>query len=281
MNYTVERLFEDFSFEATTKDVATLGSLSRGITPHRIITLPYLPTESDEARIAAASRLVAEGFQPMPHFSARRIASEGEFHALLDGVVKAGAKRCLVIAGDPVQPLGPFADSLALIESNAFENAGMETLGIAGHPEGHSAMSRDETFLVLARKSEAILERGMKAEIITQFAFDADAVLRWLKDLRARGISHRVRLGVAGPASLRTLMRFAALCGVASSASIIAKYGLSLTNLLGSSGPEKFIARLLTELAPEHGEVHLHFYPFGGPAKTLDWIAEHLGHART
>lgn len=281
MNYTVERLFEGFSLEATTKDVATLGSLSRGITPHRIITLPYLPTESDEARIAAASHLVAEGFQPMPHFSARRIASEGEFYALLDGVVKAGAKRCLVIAGDPVQPLGPFADSLALIESNAFENAGMETLGIAGHPEGHSAMSRDETFLVLARKSEAILERGMKAEIITQFAFDADAVLCWLKDLRARGISHRVRLGVAGPASLRTLMRFAALCGVASSASIIAKYGLSLTNLLGSSGPEKFIARLLTELAPEHGEVHLHFYPFGGPAKTLDWIAEHLGHART
>ena len=280
MNYTVEQLFEDFSFEATSKDVAILGAVSYKIMPHKIIAVPYLPTETNEVRIAAASALVTGGFQPMPHFSARRIGSEAEFHTLLDGIAKAGAKRCLIVAGDPAQPMGPFAESLALIETGAFEKAGIQTLGLAGHPEGHSTMSRDETFSVLARKSEAILKRGMKAEILTQFAFDADAVLRWLKDLRGRGINHPVRLGVAGPASLKTLLRFAALCGVASSASVIAKYGLSLTNLLGSSGPEKLIGRLLTELGPEHGKVHLHFYPFGGTAKTLDWITEHLGHKR-
>jgi len=280
MNFTVEQLFDGFSFEATVKDVASLGTISHKIMPQKIIAVPYLPAETNEARISAVSALVSGGFQPMPHFSARRIASEAEFHSLVNGVAKVGAKRCLIIAGDPAQPIGPYAESLILIESGAFEKAGVNTLGIAGHPEGHSNMSRDETFLVLARKSEAISKRGMKVEIVTQFAFDADAVLRWLKDLRARGIGHPVRLGVAGPASLRTLLRFAALCGVASSASIIAKYGLSLTNLLGSSGPEKLIARLLTELRPEHGEVHLHFYPFGGTAKTLDWISEHLGQAR-
>ena len=276
MNYTVEKLFENFSFEATTKDVANLGALSHKISPQKIITVPYLPTETNEARIAATTALVSGGFQPMPHFSARRISSAAEFHALLDGVAKAGAKRCLVIAGDPARAVGPYSESLTLIETNAFEQAGIETLGIAGHPEGHPAMSRDESFLVLARKSAAIEKRNMKVEIVTQFAFDADAVLRWLKDLRQRGISQPVRLGVAGPASLRTLLRFAALCGVASSASVIAKYGLSLTNLLGSSGPEKLVARLLTELRPEHGQVRLHFYPFGGTAKTLDWIAEHF-----
>jgi methylenetetrahydrofolate reductase (NADPH) len=267
MNRTVEQLFDGFSFEATVKDVASLGAILHKIMPHKIIAVPYLPAETNEVRIAAVAALVLGGFQPMPHFSARRIASEAEFHFLVNGVAKVGAKRCLIIAGDPAQPIGPYAESLTLIESGAFEKAGVNTLGIAGHPEGHSNMSRDETFLVLARKSEAISKRGMKVEIVTQFAFDADAVLRWLKDLRARGIGHPVRLGVAGPASLRTLLRFAALCGVASSASIIAKYGLSLTNLLGSSGPEKLIARLLTELRPEHGEVHLHFYPFGGTSQ--------------
>jgi methylenetetrahydrofolate reductase (NADPH) len=280
MNFTVEQLFDGFSFEATVKDVANLGAISHKIMPQKIIAVPYLPTETNEARIAAVAALVLAGFQPMPHFSARRIASEAEFHILVNGVAKVGAKRCLIIAGDPAQPIGPYAESLTLIESGAFEKAGVNTLAIAGHPEGHSNMSRDQTFVVLARKSEAILGRGTKVEIVTQFAFDADAVLRWLKDLRARGIGHPVRLGVAGPASLRTLLRFAALCGVASSASVIAKYGLSLTNLLGSSGPEKLIARLLTELRPEHGEVHLHFYPFGGTAKTLDWISEHLGQTR-
>lgn len=280
MNYTVDQLFDGFSFETTTKDVANLGAISHKIMPKKIIAVPYLPTETNEARIAAVSALVLGGFQPMPHFSARRIGSEGEFHSLLDGIARVGTKRCLIVAGDPAQPVGPFSESMTLIETGAFEKAGINILGIAGHPEGHSNMSRDETFVVLSRKSDAILKRGMKVEIVTQFAFDADAVLRWLKDLRARGIGHPVRLGVAGPASLRTLLRFAALCGVASSASVIAKYGLSLTNLLGSSGPEKLIARLLTELRPEHGEVHLHFYPFGGTAKTLDWISEHLGKAR-
>ena len=281
MNYTVERLFADFSFETTSKDASNFDGVAHRISLQKIIAIPYLPSDSNEARIAAASALTGHEFQAMPHFSARRIPSESEFYILLRGVAKAGAQRCLVIAGDPAQAMGPFADSHALIETGAFEKAGVQTIGIAGHPEGHSHMSRDETFLVLARKCDAISRRGMNTEIITQFAFDADAVLGWLKELRAKGLRHPVRLGVAGPASLRTLLRFAALCGVASSASVIAKYGLSLTNLLGSSGPEKLIARLLTELGPEHGEVRLHFYPFGGVAKTLDWIGEHVGMARS
>ena len=280
MTYTVESLFDGFSFEATTKDVANRAGFAAKVAPHKIITVPYLPAETNEARIAAVQTLVSGGFDAMPHFSARRITSDVEFRTLLHGVAQAGAKRCLVIAGDPAQAMGPFSDSMRLIETGAFEKAGIKTLGIAGHPEGHSAMTRDESFVVLMRKCEGILKCGMSAEILTQFAFDADAVLRWLKELRLRGIFYPVRLGVAGPASLKTLMRFAALCGVASSASVIAKYGLSLTNLLGSSGPEKFIARLLTELTPEHGEVHLHFYPFGGTGKTLDWISEHLHKAR-
>ena len=280
MNFTVEQLFDGFSFEATPKDVANLGVVSHRILPQKIIMVPYLPMDTNEARIIAATNLVAGGFQPMPHIAARRISSHHELNAVIDGISKARVKRCMLIAGDPAQPMGPFSETLNVIESGAFENSGIQTLGIAGHPEGHSVMTKDETFLVLARKGEAILKRGMEVEIVTQFAFDADAVLSWLQELRKRGINHPVRLGVAGPASLRTLLRFAALCGVASSASVIAKYGLSLTNLLGSSGPEKMVARLLTELGPEHGQVHLHFYPFGGVAKTLDWISEHLSRTR-
>ncbi len=275
MGYDIERLFKDYSLETTAKDISSFTVHAEKISPHKIIAIPYLPSDSNELRIHAAQVLASSGFQPMPHFSARRIKSESDFHNLLNGVAKAGARRCLLIAGDPAQSLGCYADSLSLIETSAFEKAGITRLAIAGHPEGHPAMTRQETFEILARKCEAILRRGMTPEIITQFAFDADAVLHWLEQLRGMGIHHLVRLGVAGPASLKTLMRFAALCGVASSASVIAKYGLSLTNLLGSSGPEKFVARLLTELAPKHGVVHLHFYPFGGTEKTLNWIAKH------
>ena len=86
------------------------------------------------------------------------------------------------------------------------------------------------------------------------------------------GIDAPVRLGVPGPAGIKTLMRFAALCGVGASTAVLRKYGLSLGNLIGSAGPDRFVAILEAALTPDHGPVRLHFYPFGGLARTLDWI---------
>lgn len=111
--------------------------------------------------------------------------------------------------------------------------------------------------------------------IVTQFAFDADAMLAWLKELRARGHDHAVRIGVPGPAGIKTLARFAAMCGVGASAAVFAKYGISIGKLIGTAGPDKFVDRLAAGLGPEHGPVRLHFYPFGGIGKTVGWIRDY------
>jgi methylenetetrahydrofolate reductase (NADPH) len=68
------------------------------------------------------------------------------------------------------------------------------------------------------------------------------------------------------------LMRFAARCGVGASTAVLAKYGISITKLIGSAGPDKLVDRLARDLGPEHGAVRLHFYPFGGLGKTVEWI---------
>ncbi|WP_231635902.1 hypothetical protein [Novosphingobium sp. ST904] len=70
-------------------------------------------------------------------------------------------------------------------------------------------------------------------------------------------------------------MRFAARCGVGASASVLTKYGISITRLIGSAGPDKLVDALERGLAPAHGKVRLHFYPFGGMEKTVDWINEY------
>ncbi|MFN4095772.1 MAG: methylenetetrahydrofolate reductase, partial [Sphingomonas sp.] len=180
--------------------------------------------------------------------------------------------------GDPSKPAGPFADSASLIATGAFERSGIRAIGVGGHPEGHPNMTEAECFAVLDGKCHEIARRGMAPLIVTQFGFDADAVVRWLGALRGRGIDAPVRLGVPGPAGIKTLMRFAALCGVGASTAVLRKYGLSLGNLIGSAGPDRFVAILETALTPDHGPVRLHFYPFGGLARTLDWID---GYART
>jgi len=89
----------------------------------------------------------------------------------------------------------------------------------------------------------------MAPMIVTQFTFDADRVLDWLKELRARGITAPVRIGVPGPAGIKRLSR-----------------------LIGTAGPDKLVDTLADGVRPEHGMVRLHFYPFGGLKKTVEWI---------
>ncbi len=265
---------DGYSLEITARDVEPLRNAAPLIPAETPVAITWLPGEEPDARVAAAVAVRQLGFEPMPHFSARRIQSHSEFGSYLRAVVdQAGVRRCFIVAGDPDEPQGPFFDTSALIATGAFEGNGITAIGIGGHPEGHPHMTADQAWNVLEKKIADIERRGMSPLVVTQFGFDPDAFLIWLRDLRRRGIEAPVRIGVPGPAGIKTLLRFAARCGVGASASVMAKYGLSITNLLGSAGPDKLVDAFGTSLGEEHGRVRLHFYPFGGLAKTVEWIA--------
>jgi methylenetetrahydrofolate reductase (NADPH) len=267
------RVTDGFSIEITAKDADALKHVAPSLPPGTPVSVTFLPGETLDARIAATTAVRQLGFEPMPHFSARRIESHAEFEAYLDAIVgRAQVRRCFVIAGDRETPAGPFADSSALIATGLFEKAGIKAIGIAGHPDGHPNMSAEQCWDVLKTKTADIERRGMASLIVTQFGFDAESVLAWLKELRQRGIGSPVRLGVPGPAGIKTLLRFAARCGVQASASVMTKYGLSITNLLGSAGPDHMVDSLAEHISAEHGRVRLHFYPFGGLERTVEWI---------
>jgi methylenetetrahydrofolate reductase (NADPH) len=54
------------------------------------------------------------------------------------------------------------------------------------------------------------------------------------------------------------------------------KYGASITKLLSTAGPELILRDLEAGLAPHaHGQSSLHFYPFGGFARTAEWARRH------
>ncbi len=264
---------DQYSLEVTAKDAAALRDAAPLIPAQTPLSITFLPDEKPEARIATVVAARQMGFEPMPHFSARRIVSEAEFESYLRGVVEqAQVTRCFIVAGDPPAALGPYSDSLSLIQTGAFEKAGIKAIGIGGHPEGHPIMSVDECWAALEAKVKEIEQRGMSALIVTQFGFDSGRVLSWLRELRERGIDTPVRVGIPGPASIGLLLRFAARCGVGASTAVMRKYGVSVTNLLGSAGPDKLVDGFARALGPEHGEVRLHFYPFGGLVKTVAWI---------
>ncbi len=267
---------DGFSLEMTAKDEGALRDAAPLIPADTPIAITYLPGEEINARVAATVAVRELGFEPMPHFSARRITSEDDFEGYLKAVVEqAGVKRCFIVAGDPPEPVGPYWDTMALIRTGAFERSGVQAIGIGGHPEGHPNMTEAECWAVLEAKVREIESRGMAALIVTQFSFDPDACLNWLKQLRARGIQCPVRMGVPGPAGIKRLLAYAARCGVGASTSVLKKYGISVTNLLGTAGPDKLVNQFARGLGEEHGRVRLHFYPFGGMTKTLEWIQDY------
>lgn len=267
---------DGYSLEMTAKDRAALTDAAAAIAPETPVAVTFLPGESIDARIEAAAEVRRLGFEPMPHLSARRITSHEELEqTVARTVAEAGARRMFLVAGDPPVPAGPFSDTMALIETGIFEANGIEAIGIAGHPEGHPAMNLSETWEALETKRAAITARGMATLIVTQFGFDADAFIDWLEALRTRGIDCPVRIGVPGPAGIKTLMRFASHCGVGASAAVLTKYGISITKLLGNAGPDKLVDRFAERLTPDHGPVRLHFYPFGGLSRTVEWINQY------
>lgn len=266
-------LFTDYSLEITPKDVEALQNAAHMIPQGTLISCTFLPGAEFEDRVVAARAIQDLGFKPVPHISARRLLVKEDLNRFLDMLAaQIDLKHVFVIAGDPSEPLGPYDDALAVINSGTLKAYGIEHVGISGYPEGHPDITNEKLAKAMADKVASLKEQGIDYSIMTQFGFDADPVLDWLKQIRAEGIDGPVRIGLAGPASIKTLLRFAARCGVGTSAKVVKKYGLSITSLIGSAGPDPVIADLVPALGAEHGKVHLHFYPFGGLVKTNEWI---------
>lgn len=273
--YSTSRLLCNYSVEITARDTSSLLEAAPYLPIGSRVSITFLPNEDFPARIKAARCVRELGFIPVPHLSARRFTSAHELEHFLSELASGtnGVDHCFIVAGDLDRPQGPYNDALSIIRSGLLEKYGVRNIGIAGYPEGHPKIDRPCLLQAMQDKHAAAEALGMRVSIVTQFGFNADPILNWLQELRQCGIQAEVYVGVPGPASARTLLRFATRCGVAASTQVIGKYGLSLANLLTTTGPDSIVSRLQQNLdSARHGEVFLHFYPFGGLPKTVEWV---------
>ena len=224
--------------------------------------------------VAACVRLRRAGFNPVPHIAARRVASFTQASDFVQrAAAEAGVTRALVIGGDPDQPVGPFPDAYDLLASRLLEHHGLREVLFAGYPEGHpriAARTLDEALrakLVLARG------QGLEPSVVTQFGFDAEPIRRWIGALRAHDIFCPVRIGVAGPATVATLAKYAVRCGIGSSLRALARGHTAFARILAEAGPDALIEALVSGEDSAQPVDGLHLFTFGGVRRTAEWIS--------
>ena len=267
-------LVDGFSLEMTGKDVPGLHEARTVIPRGTKVNVTFLGNEDLEMRVAAASAVKELGFTPVPHISARRLASQAELEEFLGRLQDVGAtEHVFAVGGDPAEPVGPYPDALSLIQSGLLQQYGVREVSIAGYPEGHPDIPDDVLWRHLDEKALALAQQGLDAVVLTQFAFDTDPVVDWIAAVRDRGIDAPIRIGTPGPAGIKRLVSFARRFGVGANAMIVKKYGFSLTNLMGTAGPDRFVSDLAEQL-PAASTVKLHFYTFGGLLATAQWARE-------
>ena len=237
------------------------------------VTITFLPGDNYRRNVETASALRRAGYNPVPHIAAREMPSRealDDFLARARG--EADVTRILVIAGDVAAAKGPYKSSLDVCHSGLIEAHGLQSVSIAGHPEGHPFFTPQNAFKSLASWRDWGGQAGIRVEVITQFCFESAPILQWIGELESQAGGVPVIVGLAGPATPATLMKFALRCGIGNSMRSLRGQIGRFGRLLTDTGPDDVIRGL--QSAPETSKASIagfHLFPFGGLHKAGVW----------
>ncbi len=281
-------LLEGFSIEVMPRTAAKVDDLGALLPQGTRVYVAHIEGTPIDDMVRCAARLARDGFEVMPHFPARLIADRA---TLEDWIARyqgeAGVTSALVLAGGLARPQGDFSDSMQLLATGAFEAAGFNRIHVAGHPEGNRDIDPDgrmkNVWQALEWKQKYAKDTGVDMAIATQFAFDAAPIIAWADELRAHAITLPVHIGIAGPAKLQTLIRFAIACGVGPSLKVLQKRARDVTRLLLPFEPTEVVAALAAHKAahPDFAVERVHLFPLGGIRASAEWARAHSAPAHS
>ena len=272
-------LLEDFSIEVMPRSAAKIDDFRAILPAGTRVYLAHIDGTDFADMLATARRLVDEGFAVMPHFPARGIADRAELARRIAAYSDIGVSRALVIAGGIDTPRGAYHEAMQLLRTGLFDAAGFTELHVAGHPEGNRdidpAGGDAACLAALVEKDGFRRETDAAMAIATQFAFEAAPVIAWTDRLRAAGVTLPVHIGVAGPAKLQTMLKFAMACGIGPSLRVLQRRAADLTRLMTPFEPTEFLSDLAAHKAahPDFAVERVHFFPLGGITAATDWAA--------
>lgn len=265
------------TIEASPKQVLTTEGLGALFPKGTWVYLTDVGIDPLDTIVAAAARLRSFGYVPVPHIPARRIESLQMLETRVARLKReANVDNVLLIAGEAERQMGPYSASIEILQTDILSQYGIGRIGVAGHPEGSPVMTNDMVTASLKEKSDFASHCDAEMYVVTQFGFDAERFIAWADELPSKGIFLPIHLGMAGPAKMTTLIKYAAICGVGASMSFLKKRGSALASLAMGYDPEPIMAALQAHIAANpHSKIRsAHIFPFGGLKKSANWLDE-------
>jgi methylenetetrahydrofolate reductase (NADPH) len=280
----IERFLGNYSIEVMPRTADKITNFRDILPKNTRVYIAHIEGTPIEDMVTTAKRLAEEGFPTMPHFPARIIkdkATLNEWISQYQG--EAGVDQALILAGGVSKPHGEYESSMDLLETGLFDKAKFKNIHIAGHPEGNKDIDPDgdtkNIDSALNWKQNFKNKTDAKMAIATQFAFEARSIITWANSIKNAGIDIPIHIGIAGPAKLQTLIKFAIACGVGPSLKVLQKRATDVTKLLLPYEPIDVLSQLADHKAknPDFNISSVHFFPLGGIKTNAEWVTKNGG----
>ncbi|MCY4206957.1 MAG: methylenetetrahydrofolate reductase [Roseovarius sp.] len=284
MNTAFESFLKGFSIEVMPRTAEKIKDFRQILPSGTRVYIAHIEGTPINDMVATARRISDEGFPVMPHFPARIVKDR---KTLAEWIARyrneAGVEQALVLAGGISKPQGDFESSMQLLETGEFGKAEFKRLHVAGHPEGNRDIDPDgsnSNVDAAIRWKQAFSETSnAEMAIATQFMFDPQPAIKWADNLKKSGVNLPVHIGIAGPAKLQTLIKFAVACGVGPSLKVLQRRALDVTKLIMPYEPNEMLDCLAGHKSkhPESNIANVHFFPLGGIMATAKWVMQNGG----
>jgi methylenetetrahydrofolate reductase (NADPH) len=209
----------------------------------------------------------------VPHIAARVVRDKGHLREILARLEEAKVESVFVPGGDSEQPAGDYASSLELLRDMAEIGHSIEDVGIASHPEGHPRVGDAELLRVLQEKQR------YATYLVTQMCFDPNALIAWLRRIRAAGVVLPAWLGLPGVAEIPKLIALSLKIGVGQSVRVLKKQKGLVRKVLSAKTyqPDDLLAGLLPHLDDPVLDIPgFHLFCFNNVETTERWRVDTL-----
>ena len=270
----IVQFLKGFSLEITPFVANKIENLSQFIKPSTTVFITFLPGSDYRDTITTAKKIRQERLNPAPHLAARSIPSKEMLEDYVSRITgEANVKKILIVGGAGKEQIGPYADTISLLETGIFDKYGINDIGIAGHPEGSPDISDENIRKALILKNKFSETSDASFFIISQFCFDAETILNWSIRINSEGNKIPIIIGLPGVAKLSTLIKYSLSCGIGNSMNFLKKQSSNVLNLVKTQEPDKLVRKLAIseETLKKNGVKGIHIYPLGGIRKSSEW----------